>query len=83
MSGGDGMPTIGIWVDEETKRKYEILNKHPERLGTKALKEALQKAFEEYKWWLEVYEDMDRILQSEAEKMKKEKEINGAMQNSE
>ncbi len=61
------MPTIGIWVSEEEKRKYEILNKHPKRLGTKALKDALEKAFEEYAWWFELYEELENKLELESQ----------------
>ena len=61
------MPTIGIWVDEETKRKFEILNKHPKKLGTKALKEALDKAFEEYAWWFELYDEIEAKLELESQ----------------
>ena len=52
------MPTIGIWVSEEEKRKYEILNKHPKRLGTKVLKDALKLAFKKYAWWFEIYDEL-------------------------
>lgn len=62
------MPTIGIWVSEEDKRKYEILNKHPKRLGTKALKDALEKAFEEYAWWFELYDELEAKLELEGQK---------------
>lgn len=61
------MVTIGIWVTEEDKRKFEILNKHPKRLGTKALKDALEKAFEEYAWWFELYNELEDKLELESQ----------------
>ncbi len=58
------MPTIGLWVDEETKKKWEILNKHPDRVGTKKLKEALQRIIEEYEWWIEDFARFEEIMLS-------------------
>lgn len=51
------MPMIGIRVDDETKRKWDILNKL-DHTATKELKKALAGILEEYSWWFEEYERM-------------------------
>ncbi len=51
------MPMIGIRVDDETKRKWDILNKL-DHTATKELKKALAEILEEYSWWFEEYERM-------------------------
>ncbi len=69
------MPTIGIWVDEETKRKWDILNKHPDRIGTKELRKAVERIIEEYEWWFRVYEQIQDLIS-----LKKEAEIEEQIQ---
>ena len=51
------MPMIGIRVDEETKRKWDILNKL-DHTATKELRKALEEILESHSWWFEEYEKM-------------------------
>ena len=52
------LPTIGLKVDDETKKLWDILNKHPDRVGTAELRKALKRIIEEYRWWIERYESI-------------------------
>ncbi len=49
------MPVIGVRVDDETKRLWDILNKHPDRIGIKELKKAIKQIIEKHRDWIEIY----------------------------
>ncbi len=66
--------------NEETKRKRDMLMKHPDKVATKELKKALSELIERYSWWIEFYEKFEENVKAMQREEKVMEEVSGITQ---